>query len=116
MMCLFLWNEDMADITLKYIQDKLKPVEKKIKAKMNFSREDVQLALNAIRGLGLSPDLKKQILTDLINGIGIKKIGIRTLYTPRIDLKEVDKTMEFLSDLYSYRGVVEYGAKISELS
>lgn len=89
------------------IERKLEPIAKKIKAKNDFSRADVQEALNRIYGQGLSPDRKKEILKKMIEGTGIKKIGLKTLYTPREDFREEDKTLKFLDDLYSYRGVVE---------
>jgi hypothetical protein len=89
------------------IIEKLLPIEKRIRAKNDFSREDVQLSLNAIWGKGFSPDRKKQILKEMITRTGVKKIGIKTLYTPRAGLIEGDKTMDFLSDLMSYQGVKE---------
>jgi hypothetical protein len=89
------------------IKIKLQDIESKIKQKNNFSREDVQTALNAIRGYGFSVDRKKEILKDMIARAGIKIIGLKTLYTPRQGLTETDKTLDFLSDIYSYHGVIE---------
>ncbi len=97
----------MVSITDSEIVEKLKLMENKIKSKQNFSREDIQNCLNAVWGYGLSPNRKKEILKDMIVRTGVKKIGLKTLYTPRVGLVEGDKTLDFLSDLLSYRGVRE---------
>lgn len=97
----------MPKLTEIEIQNKFKNIEKKIKAKNNFTRADVQEALNKIRGYGFSPDYKKEKLKEMIERTGIKDIGIRTLYQPRGDLKEEDRTNDFLRDIYSYIGVIE---------
>jgi len=89
------------------IKIKLKDIESKIKQKNDFSREDVQIALDSIRGYGFSPYRKKEILKEMMVRIGIKIIGLKTLYTPRQGLTETDKTLDFLSDIYSYHGVIE---------
>lgn len=89
------------------IKNKLKPIEDKIKFRKDFTRTDIQNALNEIYGQGLSPDNKCQILKSMVGRTGIKKIGIRTVYKPREDLKEVDKTYDFIKDIYSYKGVLE---------
>ena len=97
----------MIKITEIEIQNKLKDIENKIKAKNNFTRADIQESLNKIRGYGFSPDYKKEKLSEMVTRTGIKDIGIRTIYTPREGLKEEDKTLAFLSDIYSYTGVIE---------
>jgi len=94
-------------ITDTEIEQRLLKIENKIKGKNDFSRDDVQKALNAIRGKGLRIEEKKEALKNMIGRTGVKNIGIKTLYTPRQGLKETDKTFEFLSDIKSYRGVLE---------
>ena len=91
------------------IRERLEPVTKRIKMQNNFSRADIQDCLNRLYGKGFSPERKKEILKKAIEGTGIKKIGLKTLYTPRADhsIGEEDKTLKFLDDIYSYRGVVE---------
>jgi len=97
----------MAKLTEIEIQNKFKDIENKIKAKNNFTRTDIQEALNGIKGYGYSPDYKKEKLKEMIGRTGVKVIGIRTLYEPRGNLKEEDKTMDFLKDIYSYSDVIE---------
>jgi len=97
----------MAKLTEIEIQNKFKDIENKIKAKNNFTRTDIQEALNGIKGYGFSPDYKKEKLKEMIGRTSVKVIGTRTILTPRDDLKEVDKTMDFLKDIYSYSGVIE---------
>jgi hypothetical protein len=89
------------------IRNKLSDIEKKIKGKNDFTRADIQTALNQLRGYGYSPEYKKEKLTEMIRRTGVKEIGIRTTYTPREGLKETDKTNDFLKDIYSYIGVIE---------
>ena len=97
----------MAKLTEIEIQNKFKNIENRIKTKNNFTRADIQEALNGIRGYGFSPDFKKEKLKEMIGRTGIKDIGIRTIFEPRGNLKEVDKTMDFLKDIYSYSDVIE---------
>ena len=97
----------MAKLTDIEIQDKFKNIENRIKTGGYFTRTDIQEALDKIRGYGYSPDFKKQKLSEMIKRTEVKIVGIRTTYTPREDLKEEDKTMDFLKDIYSYSGVIE---------
>ena len=97
----------MAKLTEIEIQNKFKNIEKNIKGRNNFTRADIQEALNEIRGQGFSPDYKKEKLKEMIGRTGVRDIGFKTLYQPRGDLKEEDKTMDFLKDIYSYDGVLE---------
>ena len=82
----------------------LKDIEDKIKSKNNLFREDIQNVFDRLKGKGYSLDSKKQILIDLVVRTGYKKIGIRTLVTPRQGLEETDKTFDFVDDLKSYNG------------
>ena len=96
----------MASLTNIEIINKLKPIESKIKAKNTFYREDIQLALNAIWGQGLSPDKKKEILSAMIGRTGVKIE--RSFYSSRIQNYEYgDRTYAFLDDLDTYRGIRE---------
>ena len=97
----------MAKLSDLEIKNKLKNIEDKIKFKKNFTRTDIQNALDEIYGQGLSPSSKCQILKSMVDRTGIKDIGIRTVYKPRENLKEVDKTYDFIKDIYSYKGVLE---------
>jgi len=97
----------MTKLTDIEIQDKYKNIENRIKTGGNFTRTDIQESLDKIKGYGYSPDFKKQKLSEMIKRTGVRVIGIRTTYTPREDLKEEDKTMDFLKDIYSYSGVIE---------
>ena len=90
------------------IQKKIKPIEDKIKFGRAINREDIQNALDMIKGQGLSPDSKKAILKSMVGRTGVKKIGMVTNLVPRNDIMgEVDKTYDFLNDIYSYKGVIE---------
>jgi len=91
----------------KQIEEKLKVIEGGIKLKKNFTRYDIQSALDLIAGYGYSVADKKNFLKELILRSGVKKIGIKTNWTPREDLEEEDKTLKFLDDILSYRGVIE---------
>ena len=90
---------------------RLKPIENKIKSNpRKLSREDIQNAVNIIIWKTESFDELKDTLKKLVKRAGIKILGMKTLYTPREDLEETDKTYEFLSDLWTYRNVRErYG-------
>ena len=96
-------------ITPEEAQALLNKIEIRIKQKMDFSRADVQDALNRLRRRGVTPEQKAQFIKAMVLRSGVKKIGIKTLYTPRSDFppKEVDKTLDFLQDLYTYNGVNE---------
>ena len=88
------------------IEEILKNIEKKIKAKNDFTREDIQNSLNVIYGYGFSIDRKKEILTAMIKRSNVKIEG--AFYSPRIrSYGYGDKTYSFLSDILSYRGVRE---------
>ncbi len=89
----------MADIKI-LLQD----IEDKVKSKNSLLREDIQNAFDRLKGKGYSLDSKKQILIDLVMRTGYKKVGIRTLVTPRQNLEETDKTFDFTDDLRSYNG------------
>ena len=97
----------MAKLTDIEIQDKFKNIENRIKTGGYFTRNDIQEALDKIKGYGYSPDFKKQKLSELIKRTNVKVIGIRTIFEPRGNLKEEDKTMDFLKDIFSYDGVIE---------
>jgi len=85
---------------------KLLPTEKKIKANpKNFSREHLNNAIQTILYDVESFDELIEQLKKMIDRSGVKKIGMRTLYTPRIGLDEVDKTHDWISDVLSYAGV-----------
>jgi len=86
---------------------RLKKVKNRIKAKNNFCRSDIQEAIDLIINDCQTYNKLKKTLQDMIKESGVKKIGIRTVYTPRDGLKEVDKTLEFIKDLRSYKGVEE---------
>jgi len=101
----------------KYITDieiekRLKDIENTIKSKNDFSRADIQKALNRIKGKGMFISEKKIALRKMIGRTGVKDIGIRTTYTPRQGLKEEDKTLKFLDDIKSYRGILEEEEKL----
>jgi hypothetical protein len=89
------------------IQQRLSKIEANIKMKNDFSREDIQNSINMLRYKGFSPERKRDILKQMIGRTGVKRIGLKTLYTPRADhsIGEEDKTLKFLDDLYSYRGI-----------
>ncbi len=96
----------MATLTDLQIEEKLKNIENKIKAKNDFTREDIQNSLNAIYGYGFSPADKKDILKAMIKRTNVKIEGV--FYTPRIRSMDYgDKTYSFLSDLETYRGIRE---------
>ena len=88
------------------IEEKLKKIETNIKAKNDFTREDIQNSLNAIWGNGFSIERKKEILTAMIKRSNVKIEG--AFYSPRIRAYDYgDKTYSFLSDIETYRGVRE---------
>lgn len=89
------------------IQNKFKDIEKRIRAKKTFTRADIQEALDKIKGQGYSPDYKKQKLSEMIGRTEVKIIGMKTVLEPRGNLEEVDKTNDFLKDIYSYSDVIE---------
>jgi len=97
----------MAKLTDIEIQNKFKNIENRIKTGGYFTRTDIQESLNKIRGYGYSPDYKKEKLKEMIGRTGVRDIGFKTLYQPRGDLKEEDKTFNFLKDIYSYSDVIE---------
>jgi hypothetical protein len=97
----------MAKLSDKQIEDKLKPIENRIKYNNNFTRADVQEMINSIIYHVESYDELKKHLEDMIIRTGVKKIGIRTMYTPRQGLTEEDKTLSFLKDLRSYQLIGE---------
>ncbi len=88
------------------IEEKLKKIETNIKAKNDFTREDIQNSLNAIWGNGFSVERKKEILTAMIKRSNVKIEG--AFYSPRIRSYDYgDKTYSFLSDIETYRGIRE---------
>ena len=91
----------------KQIELKLKDIEDIIKSRDDFTRYNIQSALDSIKGMGLNINDKKMILKKMIERSGVKKIGLKTSYEPRQELKEGDKTFKFLDDILSYRGVIE---------
>lgn len=89
------------------IESKLKSREVIMKSKNDFSREDIQLAINSILYDCESLDELKKSLEDVIKRTGIKKVGFKTTYTPREGLVEGEKTFGFLSDILTYIGVTK---------
>ena len=55
----------------------------------------------------INPDRKKEILKNFISRSGVKVIGIKNYFTGDEKLSIVDKTFNFLDDLYSYKNFVE---------
>jgi len=97
----------MKKLSAKQIEDKLKVIEDGIKLKKDFTRHDIQSALDMLRGYEYTIEEKKKQLREMILRSGVKKIGIKTSYAPREELTEEDKTFRFLDDILSYRGVIE---------
>ena len=90
------------------IEAKLKDIEVEIRNKNNFDRETIQRIINRIIYNVSSLEELKTHMTELIKTRAkIKIIGMKTFYTPREDLKETDKTLDFLSDIKSYMKVKE---------
>jgi hypothetical protein len=88
--------------------DTLMPIEKKIKANpRKFSREHLNDALQSILYYCESFDELIEQLKKLTVRAGVKVIGLRTLYEPRGDLEEIDKTNDWIKDVLTYRGVRE---------
>jgi microsomal dipeptidase-like Zn-dependent dipeptidase len=84
------------------------PVEKKIKANTKrFSREHLNMAIQSILYEVDSFDELIRHIKELTSRAGIKVIGMKTLYTPRGELEEVDKTNDWIKDVLSYDGVME---------
>ena len=80
----------------------LQKVEDKLKSDRRLFREDIANCVNALKYKNMSVDEKKEAITDMIKRTGIKIIGHSTMYTPRTDWKEKDKTMDWLDDFESY--------------
>ncbi len=90
------------------IIDKLMPIEKRIKANpRKFSREHLNDAIQKILYDVESLDELIGSIKELTKRSGVKIIGIKTLYTPRQDSDEVDKTNDWIKDVFSYKGVKE---------
>ena len=95
-------------ITELKIIEKLMPIEKKIKANpRKFSREHLNHAIQTILYNCESFDELIEQLKKLTVRAGIKIIGMKTLYTPRGDLEEIDKTNDWIKDVLTYDGVRE---------
>ncbi len=86
---------------------KLLDIEKRIKFNNSIKRQDIQDALDTIKGQGLSPDSKKAILKSMVERTGVKKINMVTVLKPREEVEEVDNTYAFVKDIFSYKGVIE---------
>lgn len=90
------------------IIEKLLPIENKIKANpKRFSREHLNRAIQLILYNVESFDKLIQHISGLLKRAGVRLIGIKTLYTPRADLEEIDKTNDWIKDVLSYDGVRE---------
>lgn len=90
------------------IETKLKDIEVRIKNKNDVYRNDIQLIINRIiYNVTSIDDLENQIRLLIVGRAGIKKFGVKTFYTPRVDLVEEDITLKFLPDLRSYLRVNE---------
>ena len=90
------------------IIDKLMPIEKKIKANpRKFSREHLNNAIQSILYECESFDELIEQLKKLTVRAGIKVIGMKTLYQPRGDLEEVDKTNDWIKDVLTYKNLRE---------
>lgn len=95
-------------LTQLQVIDTLMPIEKKIKANpRKFSREHLNDAIQSILYSCESFDELIEQLKKLTVRAGVKVIGMKTLYTPRGDLEEVDKTNDWIKDVLTYRGVRE---------
>jgi hypothetical protein len=97
----------MAKLTDKQIEDKLKPIENKIRNLNNLTRGDIQDMINTIIWYMESYDELKKYMEEMVVRTGVKNIGVRTTYTPRQGLKEEDKTLHFIKDLRTYRLIEE---------
>jgi len=91
----------------KQIESDLKDIETLITNKKSFTREDIQNALDRLKNKKINPDRKKEILKNFISRSGVKVIGIKSYFTGDEKLSIVDKTFNFLDDLYSYKNFVE---------
>ena len=97
----------MVKLEDKQIETNLKDLENKIKDKKSFTREDIQNALDKLKGQKINPDRKKEILTALITRTSVKVKGIKNYFANDEELSLVDKTFGFLNDLNSYQGFIE---------
>ena len=93
----------MAKLTDKQIEDKLKPIENRVKSRNNLTRGDIQDMINTIIYNVDTYDNFKKYLEDMVVRSGVKHVGVKTTYTPRAGLYDVDKTLEFIKDLRTYR-------------
>ncbi len=67
-------------------------VENKLKADRRLFRSTIQECLNALKYKRMDIDEKKVAITDMINRLGIKVYGLKTMYTPRTNFVEEEKT------------------------
>jgi len=77
-------------------------VETKLKSDKRLFRSTIQECVNALKYKNMDLEEKKVAITDMINRLGIKVYGLKTMYTPRSEFVEEEKTLDFLSDLKSY--------------
>ena len=98
---------NMITLEDKQIGSDLKDIETLITNKKSFTREDIQNALDRLKNKKINPDRKKEILKNFISRSGVKVIGIKNYFTGDEKLSIVDKTFNFLDDLYSYKNFVE---------
>ena len=98
---------NMITLEDKQIESDLKDIETLITNKKSFTREDIQNALDRLKNKKINPDRKKEILKNFISRSGVKVIGIKNYFTGDEKLSIVDKTFNFLDDLYSYKNFVE---------
>ncbi len=82
----------------------LASVETKLKADKRLSRSIIQDCVNALKYKKMDLEEKKVAITDMVKRLEIKVIGFPSLYTPRMDMQEKEKTLDFLDDLKSYFG------------
>ncbi len=82
----------------------LQKVEDRLKSDKRLFRSDIQECINALKYKKMSADEKKIAIIDMIKRTGISIVGHSTMYTPRTNWEEKNKTLDFLGDLESYYG------------
>jgi len=77
-------------------------VETKLKSDKRLFRSTIQECVNALKYKNMDLEEKKEAIKDMVKRLGIRVIGFPSLYTPRMDMQEKEKTMDFLDDIKSY--------------